>query len=144
MRALFDTSVLVAAMVTAHPMHDRARPWLARAKDGRCDLALAAHSLAEAYAVLSTLPVRPRISPRSAWQLVRENTDGVADIVTLTAKEYAGVLERLARASLGGGVVYDGLIARCAQKARVDRLLTLNPADFVRAWPDGVSKIESP
>jgi len=30
-KVLFDTSVLVAALVAAHPAHDRAFPWLKRA-----------------------------------------------------------------------------------------------------------------
>jgi predicted nucleic acid-binding protein len=35
MRILLDTSVLVAAMIEAHPMHERALPWLQRVQDGQ-------------------------------------------------------------------------------------------------------------
>ena len=52
MRVLADTSVLVAAMVESHPAHDRAFPWLLRAKQGKLDLLVATHTLAETYAVL--------------------------------------------------------------------------------------------
>ena len=37
MKILFDTSVLVAAIVEPHPMHGRALPWLQRAKAGEFD-----------------------------------------------------------------------------------------------------------
>ena len=55
MKALFDTSVLVAASVETHPMHARAWPWLKRAHGGEVGFYVAAHSLAECYAVLTVL-----------------------------------------------------------------------------------------
>jgi predicted nucleic acid-binding protein len=61
-RILLDTSVLVAAMVEAHPAHMRALPWLQKAQGGTDTWLVAAHSLAELYAILTTLPVRPRIN----------------------------------------------------------------------------------
>jgi predicted nucleic acid-binding protein len=33
MRALFDTSVIIAALVESHPMHERAFPWLKQARE---------------------------------------------------------------------------------------------------------------
>jgi hypothetical protein len=36
-------------------------------------------------------------------------------------------------------VIYDGLIARAAEKAGAERLLTLNEADFRRVWPESES-----
>ena len=73
MKALLDTSVLVAAVVQAHPQHGRALPWLARGRRGEFQLFVASHTLAEMFAVLTTLPVKPRISPSTAWRLVSEN-----------------------------------------------------------------------
>ena len=76
MKILFDTSVLVAAVVQPHPMHSRALPWLKRAKAGEYDFVVATHTLAELYAVLTTLPVKPRISSSTAWRLIQENIEG--------------------------------------------------------------------
>lgn len=73
MKILFDTSVLVAAVIEPHPMHTRALPWLKRARAGEFDFFVASHTLAELYAVLTTLPVSPRISPGTAWRLIHEN-----------------------------------------------------------------------
>ena len=60
MRVLFDTSALVAAIVEGHPQHDRAFPWLDKARKGALTYFVASHSLAELYAVLSTYPVSLR------------------------------------------------------------------------------------
>jgi predicted nucleic acid-binding protein len=144
MRVLLDTSVLVAAVVQAHPMHGRALPWLVRGRRGEFQLVVASHTLAEMYAVLTTLPVKPRISPNTAWQLICENVVRRARVVALAAADYRATIKQLAGGGLAGGVVYDALIARAAQKAGVDRLLTLDADDFERVWPDGSGKIAAP
>jgi len=51
MKVLLDTSVLVAAMVEAHPHHVRAFPWLQRVKRKEVTAVLACHSLAELYSM---------------------------------------------------------------------------------------------
>jgi predicted nucleic acid-binding protein len=70
-KILLDTSVLIAAMVEAHPAHDRALPWLKRVNRGPDHGFVAAHSLAEVYSILTTLPVQPKISPNDAHQLIQ-------------------------------------------------------------------------
>jgi predicted nucleic acid-binding protein len=143
-KALFDTSVLVAAMVEGHPRHPEAFAWLERAHAHRLDAFVCAHSLAELYAVLSTYPARPRLSPELVNRLIRENVTSLAKIVSLSRSDYSLVVETLSAAGQPGAVIYDALIARAAQKARVDRLLTLNPRDFLRVWPDGAAIITAP
>ena len=75
MKTLFDTSMIVAALVETHPMHERAFPWFKRSKAKEFELIIASHTLAELYAVLSTLPIKPRISPSVAWRLIHENIE---------------------------------------------------------------------
>jgi predicted nucleic acid-binding protein len=87
--------------------------------------------------VLTALPVRPRIGPAAARALVRENTESAAEIVTLSANDYDRTIERLARLGIGGGAVYDALIARAAEKSGVEQLVTLDERDFLRVWPEG-------
>lgn len=144
MKALFDTSVLVAAMIEDHPQHERSLPWLQRAREGKLDFLVAAHTLAELFAVLSSYPTRPRLSPAVAARLVRENVSAAARVVALSASDYEAVIREMAEMSLAGGVVYDALIARAARKAGAGRLLTLNPRDFLRVWPDGAAVITPP
>ena len=144
MRVLFDTSVLVAAVVEPHPMHNRALPWLRRAKASTDEYLVASHTMAELYAVLTTLPVSPRIAPGTAWRLVHENVETRATLIPLTVSDYRATLKRLAELGLSGGVVYDALIARAAEKFRAERLLTLNPEDFKRVWPEGEALLSIP
>ena len=83
MRILLDTSVLVAAMVEAHPMHRMALPCLRRVKDGTDRGFVSAHSLAELYAILTRLPVRPRIPSVVARRLIEENVISSCEVVSL-------------------------------------------------------------
>lgn len=144
MKILFDTSVLVAAIVEAHPMHIRALPWLQRARAGEFDFMVATHSLAELYAVLTTLPVKPRMSPAIAWRLVHENVETLARLVPLSPSDYRYTVKRMADLGLTGVIIYDGLIARAAQKSKVERLLTFDADDFIRIWPEGKSVLFIP
>jgi hypothetical protein len=66
-----------------------------------------------------------------------------AQIVTLTGSDYIGLVTELARGNLIGGIVYDGVIARAAELAMVDQLVTLNVAHFQRVWPAGAGRIVS-
>ncbi len=144
MKVLLDTSILVAALIRSHPRHAESRLWLARALRGEITLILAAHTLAELHSTLTTLPVRPRISPRTASHLRDDNLPETMDIVALDVEDYRLVLRRVAELGLAGGVIYDALIARVAEKAQVDRLVTLNERHFRRAWPEGDERITGP
>lgn len=149
MKALFDTSVLVAALVRSHPEGRRCRRWLARVQEGEVQLIVAAHSLAELQVILTTLPIKPRISPRNALRLSEENgvrprPDGLAEVVALSVDDYVAAIEEATELSLAGGILYDKLIAKAAEKAEVDALVTLNAKHFRRAWPSGADRVREP
>ena len=141
---LFDTSVLIAAFVESHPMHKRAFPWLKQAKAKEFEMIVAAHTVAELYAVLSTLPIKPRISPLIARKLIGENIESTGKIIALTPREYISVIKEISEMGLVGGVTYDALIAKVAQKSKVEKLLTLNVDHFTRVWPGGEKIIVLP
>ena len=144
MKVLADTSVLVAAMVEQHPDHESAFPWLLKAQKREVELAVCSHTLAELYAVLTTLPVRPRLSPDTVRRLIRTSIEPTAAVVALSAEDYRKALDAMSVLGLSGGVVYDALAVRAAQKAAVDKLLTFNVADFRRAWPEGGDRVVQP
>jgi predicted nucleic acid-binding protein len=125
-------------------MHKRAFPWLKQARAKEFDMIVAAHTIAELYAVLSTLPIKPRISPLVARKLISENIETVAKIISLTPREYLSVIKKISEFGLSGGITYDALIAKVAQKANVERLLTLDADHFTRVWPDGDQLIVVP
>ncbi|MEK6673683.1 MAG: PIN domain-containing protein [Nitrospirota bacterium] len=140
---LFDTSVLVAAIVKAHPLHERAVSWLKRAKIGEVVMAISSHTLAELYAVLTTLPVSPRISPDMAWRLINENIEKTATVVSLSPDDYTDTIRQLKDRGLSGGIVYDALIFKAAVKSGAEVLLTLNAADFTRLkFGEGLNILE--
>ncbi len=134
MKILFDTSVMIAALVESHPEHEKALPWFIQAKAKEIELVVASHSLAELYAVLSVLPVKPRISPMIAWKLIHENVEKTAKIVSLSSTDYYSTIKRISESGLSGGIIYDALIAKVAQKSKVERLLTLNIKHFRQVW----------
>jgi len=134
----------VAAIVEVHPAHALALPWLQRVKDETDSGLVAAHSLAELYAVLTTLSYRPRILPATARQLIERNVVETCEVVFLSAKDYVALLARLPDLGIIGGATYDALLLHAARKANVDRVITLNAKDFRRIYPDLAGKIISP
>ncbi len=125
-------------------MHALAFPWLARVKAGEVELFVSTHTLAELYAILTSLPLRPRLSPAVARQLIGEVSAAAAALVELSASDYTRVVTRMSELGLAGGVVYDALIAQAAEKSGVERLLTFNERDFRRVWPEGHGIIVKP
>lgn len=100
--------------------------------------------MAELYAVLSTLPVKPRISPNVAWRLIHENIERTAKIVSLSPAEYGAFIKSSSDLGLSGGIIYDALIAKVAQKSKVERILTLNIRHFKRVWHDNENVLIEP
>jgi predicted nucleic acid-binding protein len=102
-KILLDTSVIISGIVESHPMHAKCLPWLQRAKAGEVECIVVSHTLAETYAVLTTLPVKPRISPLVAHRLIDNNLQAVARIVPLTTAGYWNTIQRMTETGLSGG-----------------------------------------
>jgi predicted nucleic acid-binding protein len=144
MRVLLDTSLLVAAMVEVHPSHASALPWLQRVKAGVHKGFVAAHSIAELYSILTTLPVQPRIAPMIAQRLVHRNVLDLCDVVSLSEEDYVAVTDHLSQLGIIGGVTYDALILYAGIKTDVDRVITLNEKDFRRVFPHIAGRLSGP
>jgi predicted nucleic acid-binding protein len=144
LKILFDTSILVAGLIAGHSRHAQAFAWFKRAKAGEFETLVCSHSLAELYSVLTTLPLKPRITPHDARRLIEESIKAIASLVPVAASDYARALDALVERNLSGGIVYDALIAMAAKKAQADSLLTLNPKDFKRFWREGDPEILEP
>lgn len=132
---LLDTSCLVAAVCSWHGHHEATRREIERRYAAGEELVLSAHSFAETFSVLTRLPEPHRLSPEDALALIETNW-GETRLVALTALDYRVTLRRCRDVSLGGGAVYDALIAACARKARVSTLVTWDVADFERFLED--------
>jgi predicted nucleic acid-binding protein len=93
---------------------------------------VAAHGLVELYAILTTLPVTPRITAEQAQKLIRQSIMAHMDVVVLDEPDYQAVIEKVTTLGLRGGVVYDALHLQAAEKTGADRLVTFNRRDFGR------------
>jgi predicted nucleic acid-binding protein len=130
MKVFCDTNVLVAAFLQSHPHHNAARPVLERVKAGQDQGWVAAHSLAEAYAVLTRLPGGNQVASAVAWQLISENVLKNFTVVSLTSKEYSATLEKAGADGVEGGKTYDALILAAAAKSGAERIYTTNTRHF--------------
>ena len=138
MRSLFDSSVLITAVVDQLASHESAFDALRRHTEGDQWGCCSTHALAECYATLTALPLASRVLPEQARLLVEESIAGCLDVIELDWDDYRSVLKQVAQLGLASGAVYDALHARCAQKAEVDRILTYNVADFERFQLEGI------
>lgn len=132
MRTLFDTSVVVAALVDQLGNHEAAFREFRRYSHGENAGCCSTHALAEVYATLTALPLKRRISPDEARRLLEDTVLGRLAVIPLGAADYRAVLRQVADRGLGSGAIYDALHAHCARKERVDQILTYNLSDFER------------
>lgn len=143
MKVFCDTNVIVAAFRDNHPHHQAARPVLERIAQGKDEGFIAAHSLAEIYAVLTRMP--SPASPSVTWQLISGNILNSFTIVTLTAREYADVLQFSSEEGVEGGRIYDALLLKAAAKSEATRVLTFNVSHFQSLASEALrSKIVAP
>ena len=144
MRILADSNILIAGLIRTHVHHSVVSPWMQAFRAKRVELILAAHSVAETYSVMTRGPFQPTMTPAEVWNLIQANILPIADIQSLTQTECLTTLAHLAAKGLGGGLVYDSLIAQVAELATVDLLLTFNTKHYLRLPSAGSLRIESP
>ena len=141
LKRFLDTSVLVATVLMQHPHHSRSLAVYSecRKADGYC----AAHSLAETYATLTRLPGNLRMSAEQALLFI-EDVRRRLTIVSLDESEYFAVLLEAAAEDIGGGAIYDALIAHCAINSRADVLYTWDVTDFRRLGTNIARRVRTP
>jgi predicted nucleic acid-binding protein len=130
MNVFCDTNIFIAAFLESHEHHASAWPIIDRVKRGADRGCLAAHSLAEIFAVLTRLRAASHISPTIAWRLIDENILGDFKLVALTSAEYRKALRRFAAAGIEGGQTYDALVLAAAAKSNAERIYTFDVRHF--------------
>lgn len=138
MRTLFDTSVVVAALVDQLGAHEAAFREFRRCSRGENTGYCSTHAVAETYATLTALPLQRRISPDEARRLIEGTVLGRLTVIPLDSADYRAALRQVANQGLSSGAIYDALHAQCALKARVDQILTYNLSDFDRFDLEGI------
>lgn len=128
-RVLIDSNCIVAATLPNHEHHAATLSDLSRRRAAGDVFLVAAHSLVEAYAVLTRLPAPYRLSAADALAVLDRNWRRV-ESVALTGAESWRVLKGAAQSGVAGGRIYDSVIAACALKAKADEILTRNVRHF--------------
>lgn len=131
MKVLYDTSVLIAALLVEHSKHATALSKLELARHGHVQGYLSTHSLAELYSVMTRLPPPLRVTPREALVILADLIEYI-EPVPLVANDYQRAIGLMTQLNLPGGGIFDAVIAQAALKAGVDHLVTFNGKDFVR------------
>lgn len=101
-----DTSVLVPALASWHPDHERTRVAIIHRVT-----ALSAHVLMESYSVLTRLPAPHRFAPADAAAVLALTIR----TVTLPGDDHQDLVVEMARHGIRGGAAYDALIAATAR-----------------------------
>ncbi len=141
MKEFFDTSVLVAAFWAGHVHHQASvtRLGVANKKQSACGI----HSLADVYAVMTALPVKPLIPPEQALLFVEEVRDRLT-LVALGSEEYFAAIQKTAGRGFSGGRVYDALLLACAAKAKAQTIYTWNLKHYQALAPELSARILTP
>jgi len=141
MKSFLDTSVLIPVFLEDHQHHQASFALFLTADKARA--CCAAHTLAEVYSTFTRLPGRNRLSAEQALLFVRTIRERLT-IVHLDADEYYASIEEAAGQGIVGGSIYDALLARCALKAKVERIYTWNLAHFERFGPEVARRLRTP
>ena len=141
MRAFVDTTVLLAAANADHPHYEPSRTLVLglRPRQDAC----AAHSLAELYSTLTRMPFPQRRNASEAMLFVADVQAHLTPIA-LTPGEYFAAISEYSAMGIVGGAIYDALIARCALKARAEKIFTWNIRHFRQFGPEVEKKLRTP
>ena len=141
MKVFLDTSVLVPALLEDHEFHERAFGVLDRVQGGKDEGVIAAHSLAECYAVLTRLPGQFRHAPEQALLSIEENILKFFTVTTLSAADYTTTLRDAAAGRIEGGTIYDALLLKSARKGNVQQIFTFNLKHFQAIAPAEIAAL---
>ena len=134
MKAFLDTSVLVAAFYADHVHHQSSLDLFVRY--GKNNACCGAHSLAEVYATLTTMPGQRRVAGDAAMLFLSDIRERLT-LIALDPAEYYAAIDQAAANGTAGAAIYDALLGHCACKAGAEAIYTWNLKDF-RRLPDPI------
>jgi predicted nucleic acid-binding protein len=141
LKNFLDTSVLVAAFWGDHTDHDSSLRLFVemRRETDACGI----HSLAEVYAVMTALPVRPALASEQVYLFIEQIPRRLTPI-TLQQTDYLKTIRQLAERRLASGQVYDALLLACARKSKAETIYTWNLEHLRQIAPDLADRIHTP
>jgi predicted nucleic acid-binding protein len=118
-----------------HSLHVTTRQAYA-ARRGRAEQpVIPVHAILETFSVLTRSPAPLFVPPAQVREMLVENFFEVAEIPDMTANRCWAALDELSARSIGGGLLYDAIIAQSCYEAGAKLLLTWNVRDFLRVAP---------
>ena len=141
MKGFFDTSVLVPVFYGDHVHHSASlNLFIQFDKNTGC---CGAHSLADVFSALTRMPGKHRISGEQAMLFIGSIRERLS-VVSLSGDEYADALQASAARGIVGGGIYDAILARCAMKARAERIYTWNLRHYAQCGPEITGRLQTP
>lgn len=140
MRALCDSSVLIAALLPSEDHHAAC----AALMNGIDSVVVHIHALNETFATLTGGALGFRVDANLAARLIRERIVARTSIIILDANDVGDALDQARSHGVRGGAVYDYMHLVAARKAQADILFTLNLADFQGLKREGDPEIRCP
>ena len=141
MKEFFDTSVLIAAFWGGHVHHAPSLKRFAAAEKRHSGCGL--HSLAEVYAVMTAMPLKPMIPPEQALLFVEEVRNRLT-LISLSAEEYFAAIHSAASTGFTGRSIYDSLLLACASKCKAQAIYTWNLKHYQSLAPALAPRIQTP
>jgi predicted nucleic acid-binding protein len=141
LKIFVDGSVLVPAFLDDHVHHEPSMDLLRKSE--KRNSFCAAHTLAEVYSILTRMPGSHRASTEEAMLFLSSLSDRFTFIVLDTA-EYWTTIATCSESGIGGGRVYDALIARCAIKASAEVIYTWNVGHFLQLGEHIARRVRTP
>ncbi|HEY2105961.1 MAG TPA: PIN domain-containing protein [Candidatus Binataceae bacterium] len=141
MKALLDTSVLIATFYANHQFHRPSIDLFLRFKKN--EVCCGAHSLAEIYSALTGRTGKDRVSGDEAMLFLGDVRERLT-IVSLDDREYFKAMEASSALGIAGGAIYDAVLGHCAVKAKAQVIYTWNTKDFIRLGPGIAGRVKAP
>lgn len=106
-------------------------------------LVLASHAVLECFSVLTRLPAPMSAAPQIVEQALSSYLSARTDLAGVTPESCRQVVRDMAERGLGGGRIYDAIIALSSYQAGATVLLTWNLKHFLSVAPAGL-RVEEP
>lgn len=134
--------------MAGHPKHDACWLYLEKAlaqeSQREFEMLVAAPTLAETHAALTSLRLSPPITPALATRLIKENVESVARVVPVTAEDYRAAAQTVAELDAAAPAIHYAVLIQCAERVEADHLVTLHPRDYLRLWPNAEETVLVP
>jgi predicted nucleic acid-binding protein len=130
-----DTSCIVPLLSAGHAQHARTLEGYTARRRRSEQPVIPVHALVESFSVLTRSPAPLFISPEQTRRMLVESFSETAEFPGISPHQCWAALDELSSRSLGGGLLYDAIIAESCMQAGAKVLLTWNVRDLLRVAP---------